>query len=180
VLDEMTEQEGTQQTKEDDVPEFNKGHSTVPNEKMDNEFATGSLNSRESQNRSLVERQRDALRHSQDIVGTLKTVKSDPTEALEDGTSMETVTSSTGGSAISPTREEKIRQAVSFLTNDKVKDAQDDRKISFLKKKGLSDAEIQEAFTRAKVEVKGEKEEQSLTKSDWVSTQREPQVRYTM
>ncbi|XP_065344960.1 peroxisomal membrane protein PEX14 [Cloeon dipterum] len=46
-------------------------------------------------------------------------------------------------------REDLVRTAVQFLTNPKVKDSSKDHKEAFLKKKGLTDAEISAAFQRS-------------------------------
>jgi hypothetical protein len=46
-------------------------------------------------------------------------------------------------------REDLLTSAVSFLTSSKVQSADKEKKIQFLKKKGLDDEEIEEAFKRA-------------------------------
>ena len=46
-------------------------------------------------------------------------------------------------------REDVLKSAVSFLTSPNVKSADKGKKIAFLQKKGLNQAEIDEAFKRA-------------------------------
>ncbi|KAL0077109.1 peroxisomal membrane anchor protein conserved region-domain-containing protein [Phycomyces blakesleeanus] len=48
-----------------------------------------------------------------------------------------------------PPREDLIKSAVSFLSSPNVKTADNDKKIAFLKKKNLTQSEIDEAFRRA-------------------------------
>ncbi|KAK4522752.1 hypothetical protein GAYE_PCTG14G0642 [Galdieria yellowstonensis] len=47
------------------------------------------------------------------------------------------------------TREEEVKKAVSFLEHPQVKPTAGQRKVDFLRKKGLTDEEIKEAFQRA-------------------------------
>lgn len=49
-------------------------------------------------------------------------------------------------------REDMIKPAVSFLSSPNVRSADREKKIAFLQKKGLTQAEITEAFKRAGVE----------------------------
>ncbi|CAO3637699.1 unnamed protein product [Cunninghamella blakesleeana] len=48
-----------------------------------------------------------------------------------------------------PLREDKLKLAVSFLTSPKVQTADKSKKTAFLKQKGLTDQEIEEAYKRA-------------------------------
>lgn len=48
----------------------------------------------------------------------------------------------------SPMREDLIKSAESFLSSANVQSADKDKKVQFLKKKGLNDEEIEEAFKR--------------------------------
>lgn len=50
---------------------------------------------------------------------------------------------------VSPLREDMIKPAVSFLTSSNVRSADKAKKIAFLQKKGLNQAEIDEAFKRS-------------------------------
>lgn len=50
---------------------------------------------------------------------------------------------------VSPLREDMIKPAVSFLTSPNVRSADKAKKIAFLQKKGLNQAEIDEAFKRS-------------------------------
>lgn len=50
---------------------------------------------------------------------------------------------------VSPLREDMIKSAVSFLTSPNVRSADKGKKIAFLQKKGLNQAEIDEAFKRS-------------------------------
>lgn len=45
-------------------------------------------------------------------------------------------------------REDLIKSAESFLSSANVQSADKDKKVQFLKKKGLTDEEIEEAFKR--------------------------------
>lgn len=49
----------------------------------------------------------------------------------------------------SPIREDIVNNAVSFLKNDNIRLAPKEKKVSFLQRKGLTNEEIQEAFSRA-------------------------------
>ena len=46
-----------------------------------------------------------------------------------------------------------IKSAVSFLSSTNIQTANRDKKIEFLKKKGLSDQEIGEAFKRVESDI---------------------------
>lgn len=50
---------------------------------------------------------------------------------------------------VSPLREDLIKPAVSFLSSPNVRSADKAKKIAFLQKKGLNQAEIDEAFKRS-------------------------------
>ncbi|KAI8048498.1 peroxisomal membrane anchor protein conserved region-domain-containing protein [Thamnidium elegans] len=50
---------------------------------------------------------------------------------------------------VSPLREDLINSAVSFLSSANVRSADKGKKVAFLQKKGLNQAEIDEAFKRA-------------------------------
>lgn len=50
---------------------------------------------------------------------------------------------------VSSLREDMIKSAVSFLTSPNVRSADKGKKIAFLQKKGLNQAEIDEAFKRS-------------------------------
>lgn len=50
---------------------------------------------------------------------------------------------------VSPLREDLIKSAVSFLSSANVRSAERVKKVAFLQKKGLNQAEIDEAFKRA-------------------------------
>lgn len=50
---------------------------------------------------------------------------------------------------VSPLREDLIKSAVSFLSSANVRSADKGKKVAFLQKKGLNQAEIDEAFKRA-------------------------------
>lgn len=45
-------------------------------------------------------------------------------------------------------REDLVKSAVSFLSSEKVKTADKEKKVQFLKQKGLNEEEINEAFNR--------------------------------
>lgn len=67
--------------------------------------------------------------------------------------------------------ERKINQAVAFLNHPNVRNVEKDRQIAFLKKKGLSDAEIAEAYERqsssgTKVEIPADKLPKSVKASE--------------
>ena len=47
-------------------------------------------------------------------------------------------------------REDQVKNGVTFLTHPKVKDASMDERITFLKNKGLTDEEINEAVKQAR------------------------------
>jgi hypothetical protein len=47
-----------------------------------------------------------------------------------------------------PLREDKLKLAVSFLSSPKVQAADKSKKTAFLKQKGLTDAEVEEAYRR--------------------------------
>jgi hypothetical protein len=48
-----------------------------------------------------------------------------------------------------PLREDKLKLAVSFLSSPKVQAADKSKKNAFLKQKGLTDAEVEEAYRRS-------------------------------
>lgn len=50
---------------------------------------------------------------------------------------------------VSPLREDLIKSAVSFLSSANVRSADKGKKVAFLQKKGLNQAEIDEAFKRS-------------------------------
>lgn len=50
---------------------------------------------------------------------------------------------------VSPLREDLIKSAVSFLSSPNVRSADKGKKVAFLQKKGLNQAEIDEAFKRS-------------------------------
>ena len=52
------------------------------------------------------------------------------------------------GATISPIRETSVQQAVSFLNDPRVKAADPTKAISFLRKKGVTDDELREAYRR--------------------------------
>lgn len=54
---------------------------------------------------------------------------------------------------INKMKEDLIKSAVSFLSSANVQTADRDKKVEFLKKKGLNDQEIGEAFKRVESDI---------------------------
>ncbi|KAI8093023.1 peroxisomal membrane anchor protein conserved region-domain-containing protein [Halteromyces radiatus] len=59
------------------------------------------------------------------------------------------IPTATSSPAVTPLREDKLKLAVSFLSSPNVRSAEKSKKIAFLKQKGLTMPEIDEAFKRA-------------------------------
>lgn len=79
------------------------------------------------------------------------TVESTPVVAPTPATTTTTTTAVTEPQTaiVSPLREDLIKSAVSFLSSANVRSADKGKKVAFLQKKGLNQAEIDEAFKRA-------------------------------
>lgn len=86
---------------------------------------------------------------SKEITSSTNTTPANQSPTNAENTATSPAPTTATSSTTSVIREDMIKPAVSFLSSPNVKSADKSKKIAFLQKKGLNQAEIDEAFKRA-------------------------------
>lgn len=106
-----------------------------------------SSNSNSNSNNDSLDNQ---ARQKQDIKRLLagQSVSPPPASTVPTSTTTSKSDASPSTTTPQPLREDKLKLAVSFLSSPKVQAADKSKKTAFLKQKGLTDAEVEEAYRR--------------------------------